>query len=77
MITLCKRLWRFILVRSAIRHADKMRKLTNKQHYVIQVANRIRVYDRIKINRLIDMGILRKELREAYCLRKFCIYYTR
>jgi hypothetical protein len=76
MIELCKRLIRFLQVRNAIRHADRMQKLTGKRHYVIQVFRKIRVYDRSRINLLIAKGILHKRLKDNLELTKVCLYYT-
>lgn len=76
MITLCKRLIRFLQVRNAVRHADRMQKLTGKRHYVIQVYGKIRVYDRMRINLLIDRGVLHKRLRDSIELTNVCLYYT-
>lgn len=76
MIELCKRLIRFLLVRNAIRHADRMQKLTGKRHYVIQVFKKIRVYDRLHINLLISRGVLHKRLKDNLELTKVCLYYT-
>lgn len=76
MIELCKRLIRFLQVRNAIRHADKMQKLTGKRHYVIQVFKKIRVYDRLHINLLISRGVLHKRLKDNLELTKVCLYYT-
>lgn len=76
MIELCKRLIRFLQVRNAVRHADRMQKLTGKRHYVIQVFNKIRVYDRLHINLLIARGILHKRLKDNIELTKVCLYYT-
>lgn len=76
MIELCKRLIRFLQVRNAIRHADRMQKLTGKRHYVIQVFKKIRVYDRSRINLLIARGVLHKRLKDSVELTKVCLYYT-
>lgn len=76
MIELCKRFIRFLQVRNAVRHADRMQKLTGKRHYVIQVFNKIRVYDRLHINFLIARGILHKRLKDNIELTKVCLYYT-
>ncbi|MBR4535962.1 MAG: hypothetical protein IKO62_04815 [Bacteroidales bacterium] len=76
MIELCKRLIRFLQVRNAIRHADRMQKLTGKRHYVIQVFKKIRVYDRLHINLLISRGVLHKRLKDNLELTKVCLYYT-
>lgn len=77
MIKIWKRFFRYIKVRNAIRHADRMKKLTRKRHYVIQVFNKIRVYDRSRINFLIAKGVLHKRLKNSLELTKICIYYTR
>lgn len=77
MIKVWKRFFRYIQVRNAIRHADRMKKLTGKQHFVIQVFNKIRVYDRSRINFLIAKGVLHKRLRNSLELTKICIYYTK
>lgn len=76
MITLCKRLIRFLQVRNAVRHADRMQRLTGKRHYVIQVYGKIRVYDRMRINLLVDRGVLHKRLRDSIELTNVCLYYT-
>lgn len=67
---------RYLKVQSAIHHADRMAKLTGKRHYVIQVFNRIRVYDRLHINLLIARGVLHPRLKDSIELTKVCIYYT-
>lgn len=77
MIKVWKRFFRYMQVRNAIRHADRMKKLTGKRHYVIQVFNKIRVYDRSRINFLIAKGVLHKRLKNSLELTKICIYYTR
>ena len=77
MIKVWKRFFRYMQVRNAIRHADRMKKLTGKQHYVIQVFNKIRVYDRSHINWLIAKKVLHPRLKNHYELTKICIYYTR
>ena len=77
MITLCKRFIRFLQVRNAVRNADRMQKLTGKRHYVIQVYGKIRIYDRMRINLLIDRGVLHKRLRDSIELTKVCLYYTK
>lgn len=76
MITLCKRLIRFLQVRNAVRHADRLQRLTGKRHYVIQVYGKIRVYDRMRINLLVDRGVLHKRLRDSIELTNVCLYYT-
>ena len=77
MFTLCKRFMNYVRVKSAIRHADKMHLLTRKRFYVIKIHDRLRVYDRDKVNYLIDCGILKKELRGAMELQRVCLYYTK
>lgn len=77
MIKVWKRFFRYMRVRNAIRHADRMKKLTGKRHYVIQVNNRIRVYDRSHINWLIAKGVFYKKLKNNFELTKICIYYTK
>ncbi len=67
----------YVAVKNAIRHADRMHRLTGKRFYVIKVADKIRVYDRNRINTLIDMRYLRKELREYHTLIRYCIYHTK
>ena len=77
MFTLCKRFMNYVRVKSAIRHADKMHLLTRKRFYVIKIHDQLRVYDRDKVNYLIDCGILKKELRGAMELQRVCLYYTK
>ncbi len=36
-----------------------------------------RVYDRVKINQLVDMGVLSDKMRQAYYLHQYSIYYTK
>lgn len=76
MIMLWKRLIRFLRVRNAVRHADRMQKWTGKRHYVIQVFGKIRVYDRNRINLLISQRVLHPRLRSAIELDKVCLYVT-
>ena len=77
MTTLWKRFTNYVAVKSAIRHADKMHRLTGKRFYVIKVANKIRVYDRNKINELVDLRIFKREMRDYYNLIRACIYHTK
>lgn len=77
MFKLCKRFMNYVRVKNAIRHADKMHLLTRKRFYVIKIHDQLRVYDRDKVNYLIDCGILRKELRGAMELQRVCLYYTK
>ncbi len=76
MFTLCRRFLNYVRVRSAIRHADRLHQLTRKQYYVIKVQGAPRVYDRVKINQLVDMGVFSDRMRQAYYLRQYSIYYT-
>lgn len=76
-MTLLTRIYNYYRVKSAIKTANMFQKANNHQYYVIKIFNKIRVYDRNKINELIDAGILHKKLRDALELRKFCIYYTK
>lgn len=77
MTTLWKRFTNYIQVKNAIRHADRMHELTGKRFYVIKVANKIRVYDRNKINWLVDHRILRKEMKDYLFIISNCIYHTK
>lgn len=67
----------YVQVKSAIRHADKMHQLTGKRFYVIKVGGRIRVYDRNKVDWLVDHRILKKEMRDYLYLIRVCIYHTK
>jgi hypothetical protein len=67
----------YVLVKNAIRHADKMHQLTKKRYYVIKVGGKIRVYDRIKIDELVDLHILKREMKSHYNLTRACIYHTK
>lgn len=77
MMILFKRLANFIKVRSAVREANKLSKLTKKRHYVLKIFNKIRVYDRSHIDYLINEGILHQRLRNFRELQKICIYFTK
>lgn len=77
MFTLCRRLLNYVRVKNAVRHADRLHQLTNKQYYVIKVQGTPRVYDRAKINQLVDMGVFSDKMRQAYYIRQFSLYYTR
>lgn len=77
MLQVWKRFFRYVQVKNAILHADRMQKLTGKRHFVIQVLGRIRVYDRSRINFLIARGVLHKRLKDSCELTKVCIYYTK
>lgn len=79
ILTLLKRLWNFLRLKSAIKHANKMHEASYppKRYYVMQIFNKIRVYDRSHINFLINEGVLHKKLRRAIELEKVCLYYTK
>lgn len=66
----------YVLVKNAIRHADKMHRLTGKRFYVIKVGDKIRVYDRAKIDELVQLGIFRKEMKDYLYIIKQCLYHT-
>ena len=67
----------YVRVKNAIRHADKMHQLTKKRYFVIKVGDKIRVYDRIKINELVDLHIFKREMKDYYNLIRACIYQTK
>lgn len=75
--TFWQRLINRFRVKSAIKHAIKMREMTKKQHFVIQIYGKIRVYDRNKIDSLIRHGVLSPQLKDYLQLCKFSIYYTK
>ena len=66
----------YVLVKNAIRHAGKMHRLTGKRFYVIKVGDKIRVYDRAKIDELVQLGIFRKEMKDYLYIIKQCLYHT-
>ena len=76
MFQLCKRLFNYIRVKSAIKQANRLAQLTKKRHYVIKVHKKIRVYNRIHVNFLIQQGVLHPKLKNAIELQKISIYYT-
>ena len=71
------RIWNYLRIKSAVKSAEKMHKLTKKQYYVIKVFNKIRVYDRAHINFMISQGVLSQRLKDAIQLKKIAIYYTK
>lgn len=77
LIIVYKRWRNRIRVKNAIRQANKMHKLTGKQFYVLQIFGKVRVYDRVRINLLVDRRVLSKKMKEAYYLQKVAIYYTK
>lgn len=66
----------YVRVKNAIRHADKMHLLTGKRFYVIKVGNKVRVYDRARIDELVRLGIFRKEMKDYLYIIKQCLYHT-
>ena len=66
----------YVQVKSAIRHADKMHRLTGKRFFVIKVDNKVRVYDRAKIDELVRLGIFRKEMKDYLYIIRQCLYHT-
>lgn len=67
----------YVLVKNAIRHADKMHKLTGKRYYVIKVAGKVRVYDRAKIDELVRLRVFRREMKDYLYIIKQCLYHTK
>ena len=67
----------YVAVKIAIRHADRMHRLTGKRFYVIKAAGRIRVYDRNKIDELVSLGVFRKEMKDYLNVVRHCIYHTK
>ena len=67
----------YVAVKSAIRHADRMHRLTGKRFYVIKAAGRIRVYDRNKIDELVRLGVFRKDMKDYLNVVRHCIYHTK
>ena len=76
MTTLWKRFVNYVLVKNAIRHADKMHQLTKKRYFVIKVDGKVRVYDRDKIDELVRLGIFRKEMKDYLYIILQCLYHT-
>jgi len=75
IITIIRRTRRAMAVKSAIRHADKMRRMRRgRQQFVIQIGKKVRVYEREQINNLIKAGWLDKALTNYLELCKYCIY---
>lgn len=70
--------WRIYCHRLTIvkRQADKLRQLTGRRHYVIQINKSLHVFDRPRINELIRVGILKDRLRSHWEIVKIAVYYT-
>jgi len=64
-------------LKQAVKQADKMNKLTKKRYYVIMAFKKLRVYDREKVNHLINEGVLHQKLRKAHELQKIALYFTK
>ncbi len=77
LVIMYKRIRNRMKIKSAIKQANKMHMMTKKQFYVIQVFGKIRVYDRNRINLLVDRGVLSKQMKNALYLQKVCIYFTK
>ena len=77
LLVLWKRKMNYIAVKNAIQHANKLHALTNKQYYVLKVGKKVGVFDRNKIDLLVNIGVFHKKMKEAVNIRKFSIYYTR
>lgn len=76
LITILKRFFRFLALKNAIREANRCNRITRKRYYVLKVFDKIWVYDRAKIDLLIRSGVLSKNLKSAYELQKFALYFT-
>ena len=76
LLTIIKRSIRYIKVKNAVDYANKFADATKSEMFVIQINKKIRVYDRPRINKLIDVGVLSKDLNYDDTLRKACIYTT-
>lgn len=67
----------YVAVKNAIRHADRMHRLTGKRFYVIKAAGKIRVYDRNKIDELVALRYFRREMADYLYIIRNCIYHTK
>lgn len=76
LFTILRRFFNYLALANARREAIRLHNITRKKYYVLKVRNKIRVYDRRKINMLIDKGILSKLLRDVLELHKFSLYFT-
>jgi hypothetical protein len=77
LVIVYKRWRNRIKVKSAIKQANRMHKMTKKQFYVLQIFGKIRVYDRVRINLLVDRKVLSKQMKSAIYLQKVAIYFTK
>lgn len=74
IITAIKRTIRYMHVRDAVNHANRMSVTLKREHFVLQIGKKIRVYDQHKINLMIQQRILKPSLGNIEVLRKACIY---
>lgn len=77
MIINIKRFVYYCRVKSAVRQAKRLHKLTKRHYYVIQLNHKINVLDRRQINSMVDAGIFVKSMKEDVTLQKFAIYNTK
>lgn len=72
-----KRIFYYFRVKSAVRQAKRLHKISNRRYYVLQLARKPMVLNRTQINRMVDSGVLAKSMRDFYTLQKYCIYITK
>ncbi len=77
IITYFKRLFRYLAVKDAKRHATRMAKEMNTSFYVVQLFGKLQTLQRWQINHLIKKGVLHEKLRDAIELSKACIFIAR
>jgi hypothetical protein len=77
MIKILQRLWNYIRVKNAIVYANKMHSRTLKQYFVLQIGFHIRVLTRTQVNYLVDIGVLRRSMRQYTNVCKYSIYFTK
>ena len=77
LLTIAKRTIHYFEVKAAIKHANEMSRLCNgKRFYVMKVYNKIRVYDRNRVDVLVNAGVFANKLRDSMELNKAAIYHT-
>lgn len=76
IITAIQRLYRYLKVKNAVNHATRMSNVLNREHFVIQIGRKMRVYDQHKINLLVEKGALKRSLLNIEILRRACIFTT-
>jgi hypothetical protein len=76
IITAVRRAIRYLKVKDAVNHANRMSSTLNREHFVLQIDKNINVYDQHRINMLITQGILKASLSNIEVLRHTCIYTT-